>query len=873
MKQLFTLILLAIFTLPVFSNPNPKYSRVKVFASTPEHYKTLMELGVALESKERKPGHYFIGEFSENEVNLIQESGIESEILIDDLTAFYVKRNEGIDIQLLNREMKTAKRDFNGIVTPANFSLGTFGGYHNYAELLEELDEMRTLFPNLISVKAPVGLTSTIEGRPVYWVRISNNPDVNQEKTKVLYTALTHAREPAGLQQMLFQMWYILENYATNAEIQALVNNLEIYFIPCVNPDGYLYNQSTNPNGGGMWRKNRRNNGNGTMGVDLNRNFGYMWGIDNQGSSPNGSSETYRGTQGFSEPESQIVKQFCESREISLALNNHTYSDVLIYPFGYSNILSPDSTVFVEYAKRMTAMNNYQYGTCYQTLGYTANGGSDDWFYGEQTTKNKILAFTPEAGKASDGFWPAANKIEEICSGHTEMNLYIMRFALPYAEIIDMSDKTISSSEFDFSFMLKSLGRVNNAAFTVSVEPISTNILSVSQPVSVTGMGLLDVQLGSIIINMKSNVMQGDEVVFAVHVNNGLFTKTDTITKFYGIYQMAINDNCESMIKWNSTTWNVTTTHFVSPTKSITDSPSGQYASNANTTITYSQPIDLTDAVYAYIEFQARWDIESGYDYVQLQVSENNTQWTALGGIYTKPGNQYQAQGQPVWDGTRSWVQEEILLGEYTGKTIYLRFRLVSDGSVTGDGFYFDDFKLYAMVAQTAPTMTLPARFEFDQNSTLNVNFTDYIAASSLEGMSLAWEGNSNVGIVNNQWVLSFSGVDTQWYGEETVTFTLNYGSGQIQNEVVVEVRQINGLDNAANQQAYVYCLPGSGKLLVYTGGNYMGQTIELYSVMGQKLNTESIQSDIVIFDASALTSGVYIIRISNGITLKALVY
>jgi murein tripeptide amidase MpaA len=67
-------------------------------------------------------------------------------------------------------------------------------------------------------------------------------------------------------------MWYLLENYGTNDEVTYLVNNHQLYFVPCINPDGYVYNQTTNPNGGGMWRKNRRNNGGGVYGVDLNQN-------------------------------------------------------------------------------------------------------------------------------------------------------------------------------------------------------------------------------------------------------------------------------------------------------------------------------------------------------------------------------------------------------------------------------------------------------------------------------------------------------------------------------------------------------------------------------------------------------------------------
>jgi len=102
-----------------------------------------------------------------------------------------------------------------------------------------------------------------------------------------------------------------------------------------VNPDGYTYNENTYPNGGGMWRKNRRVNGGNEFGVDINRNYGYKWGYDNQGSSPDSSSETYRGPGAFSETETQAVKYFAEQHNIQITLNYHTYGNLLIYPWGY----------------------------------------------------------------------------------------------------------------------------------------------------------------------------------------------------------------------------------------------------------------------------------------------------------------------------------------------------------------------------------------------------------------------------------------------------------------------------------------------------------------------------------------------------------
>ena len=199
-------------------------------------------------------------------------------------------------------------------------------------------------------------------------------------------------------------MYYLLENYGVNDEVTYLVNETEMYFVPCINPDGYIYNQINDPNGGGMWRKNRRDLGNGEFGVDLNRNYGHTWGYDNVGSSGNFSSQTYRRCP-FSEPETQNMRDFCEAHNFEIALNYHTYGDMLIYPWGYDySIFTPDSAEFVEFAMLLTEDNRYIYGTGDQTVGYIVNGDSDDWMYGEQSTKQKIYSMTPEAGPYNYGF-------------------------------------------------------------------------------------------------------------------------------------------------------------------------------------------------------------------------------------------------------------------------------------------------------------------------------------------------------------------------------------------------------------------------------------------------------------------------------------
>ena len=687
---------LLVFAFTFAQEQQANYARVKIYASTQEHFNTLLQKGICLENLDFRKGVYIIGEFSEYEMTKIKESHIPYEILIENMAEYYVKQNEGYSLEKLNEEMKKNPKTYNGNSTPIHFHLGSMGGYFTLDEIMAELDEMRAEFPNLISVKTAFP-QQTIEGRNIYWVRISNNPNVNQEKPRVLYTALTHAREPAGMHQMIYQMWDLLENYGIDPEITYYIDNLELYFVPCVCPDGYRYNEQTNPYGGGMWRKNRKNNGNGTYGIDLNRNWGYMWGYDDYGSSPYGESETYRGTAPFSEIETQALKNFCENKKILLALNNHTYSNLLVFPYGYENSYPPEYLIFLNYAQRLTSENHYAYGNCYQVLNYTSNGDSNDWLYGEQETKDKVFAFTPEAGSPAEGFWPPSYRIEEICAGHVLMNKYMMRFALPYAEIEDLTAINIPSLNYTFQFELFSLGQGENNNFTITVEPVSDNIqLGQTTPLLFENMNILDKKQGELSIVLKPNTHSGDNVIFDICVNNGSLTQKFRFTKIFGVMDKLLDDNCETMDNWTSNKWGITNLQYVSPNHSITDSPFGNYPNNTTATIYSKNSYDLTNAIAAYVEFSAQWDIEVNYDYVQFLVSANNgATWIPQHGKYTKLGNQYQDYGKPLYDGIQSsWIKETVDLSAYLGKNIKVGFRLISDTWDNRDGFYFDDFML-----------------------------------------------------------------------------------------------------------------------------------------------------------------------------------
>ncbi len=683
----FSTLVVLLVSLSSFSQ-QLKYSKVKIHTDGLGLQK-LAEKGVSIDHGETKQGVYFISDFSETDVHVISKSGYPYEILIDDVSKYYATQNELPENLLPYSGTLPCKPGAAKI--PSHFHLGKYAGFFGYNEMLSILDSMQLLYPDLISKKEPIDPAMTTSGgRPLYWLRISNKPNENQPgKTQVFYNALHHAREPGSISQIIYYMWYLLDNYATDKEIKGLVDNLEMYFVPCVNPDGYVANQSSNPNGGGMKRTNGR-------GVDINRNYDIKWGYDNSGSSNSPGSDTYRGPSAGSEAETKMIKKFCINHNFKLAMSCHTYGGLLIFPWGYkSNFFTPDNKSFLAYAKFMAENNKYSIGTPNQTVGYLTNGSSDDWFYGEQTLKNKIFEFTPEAGVS---FYPAKNTIIPFCKEVFEINLKMAKIALKYAVATDTEPYFIKNKSGYFHYQFASTVPDTMSNFTIKIIPISPEIISVGAPKNYTAIMIDKIISDSVSYTLDPKTAKGTPIKYVLNISNGQFTHADTIEKISGDPAIAIAENGNNINNWISSGWNLSNTEFHSPSSSITDSPTGKYANNANTTITTKKGVDLSNAKNAILTFWAKWSIETNFDYAQIQASVDSGQtWTPLCGKYSIVGSKNQDLNQPVYQGEMGWVQEEINLQDYVGQKVWFRFVLKTDGQNVSDGFYFDDLMVSAI--------------------------------------------------------------------------------------------------------------------------------------------------------------------------------
>jgi hypothetical protein len=304
----------------------------------------------------------------------------------------------------------------------------TLGPYHTYTEMTAELQQLAAEHPELVRLDT---LGISLEGRIIWGLKISDQ--VNQEEAdepEVLYLGNHHARELISVEIPLHFAHYLVEQYGQSERVTAIVDSRQIWIVPMVNPDGHVYVETTDL----MWRKNRRNNGDGTFGVDLNRNYSYQWGYDDAGSSPNGGDYNYRGTAPFSEPETRAVRDLVEAHQFVFCFTYHAYGNDYIYPWNYINAYTPDHPIFHHGAIRFGVTNNYARGNSMETIAYPMNGEATDWLYGERG----VFAYTVEVGTGNDGFHPDTSRIVPLIQQNLEPNLLLAELADNPAQVVPL---------------------------------------------------------------------------------------------------------------------------------------------------------------------------------------------------------------------------------------------------------------------------------------------------------------------------------------------------------------------------------------------------------------------------------------------------
>ena len=312
--------------------------------------------------------------------------------------------------------------------------------YHDYAEMVTELQQAALDHPSIFSL---FSLGVSYEGRTIWAGKISDNVDTDENEPEVLFTHHEHAREHLTVEMGLYTLRILTDEYGTDPQITSLVDNREIWMVFDMNPDGGEYDIATGSYA--SWRKNRQPNAGSTaIGTDLNRNWDYKWGCCG-GSSTDPASTTYRGPAPFSAPETQVVRDFVNSRviggtqQIRTHIDFHTYDEVVMWPYGYtltdlpSDMTQDDLDTFVTMGQAMAATNGY---TPQQMSDlYIFDGPINDWLYGVHRIFTYCFEMYPVTS-AEGGFYPPDEVIPAETSRNRGAVLYLLEHSdCPYAVI------------------------------------------------------------------------------------------------------------------------------------------------------------------------------------------------------------------------------------------------------------------------------------------------------------------------------------------------------------------------------------------------------------------------------------------------------
>ncbi len=285
--------------------------------------------------------------------------------------------------------------------------------YHTYEEVVAELDSISQIYPEITRLDS-IGV-STVDSLTIWALKISDNPEIEEDEPAVLYNACHHARELLGVEICMYMIDHLVSNYSIDSAVTRWIDSLEIWFVPIVNPEGH----GVVWEGIEWWRKNKRDNdGNGTFnadsdGVDLNRNYDFNW----EGSESDSIfSEYYKGTAPFSELETQVMRDLCLDQKFLFTINYHSpyynpeLAEQVFYPWIWNGLPAPDLPTIRAIADSVASLivNDAGDGTYARVITKDPVGMARNWMYGIAG----ILALTIEV---CDTCYMPGGMVDDIC--------------------------------------------------------------------------------------------------------------------------------------------------------------------------------------------------------------------------------------------------------------------------------------------------------------------------------------------------------------------------------------------------------------------------------------------------------------------------
>ena len=217
--------------------------------------------------------------------------------------------------------------------------------YYDPQESLQAMADLAAAYPNyaaLFELRELLAIEATTAlGDSLYALQVTSGAGELKDRPKVLMIGQHHAREVMTPHAVIDGARKLLADIAGDEQWRSFIENNSVWFVPVVNPYGthHVFDQDR------WWRKNRRDNGDGSYGVDINRNYEFKWG-ECGSNSGNGSSSVYRGPKAESEPETRIMEQLNRLLKAQFVISYHSSGDEVLYPYRCGEL--GDETIYYE---------------------------------------------------------------------------------------------------------------------------------------------------------------------------------------------------------------------------------------------------------------------------------------------------------------------------------------------------------------------------------------------------------------------------------------------------------------------------------------------------------------------------------------------
>ncbi|MBI2362342.1 MAG: zinc carboxypeptidase [Elusimicrobia bacterium] len=296
------------------------------------------------------------------------------------------------------------------------------GIYHNYGEIVSEMQSVASAGSGFASM---FSVGTSVQGRAIPGLRLGYPSRDGHAKPAAAFLGAHHAREHLSTEVPLLLARWIAE-HAREARVKRLLETRDIYILPVINPDGVEYDIAA---GSYRWqRKNLKDNGDGSVGVDLNRNYDFRFG--GEGASDYPGSDTYHGPSAFSEPETRAVRSFVEALpNLKVMVSYHTFSELVMYPWGGADEPISDGralAAFKAMAERAAQWTGYR--AMQSSELYVATGDTCDWAWAAKGIFCLTFELTPKS-QGQGGFYPGSGAVGPTVQKNIEPALYLIDLA------------------------------------------------------------------------------------------------------------------------------------------------------------------------------------------------------------------------------------------------------------------------------------------------------------------------------------------------------------------------------------------------------------------------------------------------------------